>query len=60
MREFIRTTLGKTFSEDELKAVISKLDPIEIKILKENVPFLNDLEYEKLIRHKKNKKKKIC
>ena len=58
MREFIRTTLGKTFSEDELQAVISKLDPMEIKILKENVPFLNDDEYKKLTQHKKNKKKK--
>ena len=58
IKKFISDNLGKSFEETDIERVIQKLDSTESRILKEEVPYLRDAEYSRLIEHKKQKKKR--
>ena len=58
MKEFIKVRLGKDFKDEDLKRVLHKLDSTEARIMKEPIPYLRDDEYNRLVTHKKQKKKR--
>ena len=58
IREFINSNLGKVFEEQDLERVLYKILSTDAAILKEEIPYLKDNEFNRLLTYKKQKKKK--
>ncbi len=58
IKEFINVTFGKHCEDEDLRRVIDKIDSDEARVIKEELPYLKDEEYIRLVAHKKQKKKR--
>ena len=58
IQNFLREKLGKMIDIDILERVISKIDDSDEKLLKGQLPFLSDKEYDDLISFQKQKRRR--
>ena len=58
IKHYIKVKLDKTFDDEILKLVIAKIEGTHERLLKEPLPYLRDVEYNRLVGHKKQKKKR--
>ena len=59
IQHFIKDMLGRTFGEEILKVVIGKMEMTHERLLKEQPPYLKTDEFNTLIEHKKQKRRKV-
>ena len=59
IQRYISEKLGKTYSVEDLNAVMDKILGTTGKVLREPIPYLGEVEYKRLCDYKKKKKRRV-